>query len=244
MVVPGQRRASSTPSADEACTTWRVAPREATTAAAQRTAATSDAMVRPRSPSSQCTATGSRWRAATAAPAANAGSSTGGKSSHPLGQAKAFNPTTPASTMASSWPVDRGVRPPHAATSTRLCRRAARALACTATAVTVGGSQSIGMSTTVVTPPATAAALPVSKPSHSSRPGSWKWTWPSTMPGSTSSPPASRTWAPTVSAPPAAANATTRPSTMTTSAGPIPSGVTTVPPRTTKVTARARRARG
>lgn len=39
---------------------------------------------------------------------------------------------------------------------------------------------------TVVTPPDAAARVPVAKPSHSVRPGSFKWTWASTRPGSKS----------------------------------------------------------
>lgn len=39
---------------------------------------------------------------------------------------------------------------------------------------------------TVVTPPDAAARVPVAKPSHSVRPGSFKWTWASTRPGSRS----------------------------------------------------------
>ncbi len=40
-----------------------------------------------------------------------------------------------------------------------------------------------GMSTTVVTPPAAAERVAVAKPSHSVRPGSFMWTWASTIPG-------------------------------------------------------------
>ena len=40
-----------------------------------------------------------------------------------------------------------------------------------------------GMSTIVVTPPAAAARVALSKPSHSVRPGSLTWTWVSHEPG-------------------------------------------------------------
>ena len=45
-----------------------------------------------------------------------------------------------------------------------------------------------GISNTAVTPPSAAAAVPVPKSSLCSRPGSRKWTWVSTTPGSTCSP--------------------------------------------------------
>ena len=44
-----------------------------------------------------------------------------------------------------------------------------------------------GMSMNVVTPPAAAARLAATKPSHSVRPGSLTWTWVSTSPGSRTS---------------------------------------------------------
>lgn len=50
----------------------------------------------------------------------------------------------------------------------------------------MGGMALRGMSTTVVTPPEAAALVPVLKPSHSVLPGSFKWTWASTRPGSRS----------------------------------------------------------
>ncbi len=43
----------------------------------------------------------------------------------------------------------------------------------------------LGMSSTVVTPPITAAREPVIQSSLYSIPGSRKWTWPSITPGST-----------------------------------------------------------
>ncbi|MBK6404685.1 MAG: hypothetical protein IPF66_06405 [Holophagales bacterium] len=56
-------------------------------------------------------------------------------------------------------------------------------------AVVTGGSDVQGMSTTVVTPPAAAARVPVSNVSRCVNPGSSKWTCPSIAPGSTSRPP-------------------------------------------------------
>jgi hypothetical protein len=85
-----------------------------------------------------------------------------------------LKPTAPSATNSSRFPFAPGTSPPQKATSTRLERAAAIAFACNRDAVVVGGSESIGMSTTVVTPPAAAAALPQSKPSHSTRPGSSK----------------------------------------------------------------------
>ena len=52
------------------------------------------------------------------------------------------------------------------------------------------------MSTKVVVPPAAAARVAVAKPSHSVRPGSFRWTWVSTTPGSTASSPTSSSAAP------------------------------------------------
>lgn len=49
------------------------------------------------------------------------------------------------------------------------------------------------MSTIVVTPPAAAALVAVQKPSQEVRPGSFTWTWQSTMPGITTLSPASNT---------------------------------------------------
>lgn len=51
-----------------------------------------------------------------------------------------------------------------------------------------------GMSTIVVTPPAAAALVAVQKPSQEVRPGSFTWTWQSTIPGITTLSPMSNTW--------------------------------------------------
>lgn len=53
-----------------------------------------------------------------------------------------------------------------------------------------------GMSTIVVTPPAAAALVAVQKPSQEVRPGSFTWTWQSTMPGITTLSPTSSTFQP------------------------------------------------
>ncbi|KAK1998486.1 hypothetical protein LX36DRAFT_533268, partial [Colletotrichum falcatum] len=49
--------------------------------------------------------------------------------------------------------------------------------------VVIGGIAFKGMSITVVTPPDAKARVPVAKPSHSVRPGSFRWTWALTRPG-------------------------------------------------------------
>ena len=88
-------------------------------------------------------------------------------------------------------PRTRRRRAPGADAQSRLIARAST--------VVVGGMLLSGMSITVVTPPAAAARVPVSKPSHSVRPGSLMCTCVSTRPGSSTSPSASRTvsWAAT-----------------------------------------------
>lgn len=53
-----------------------------------------------------------------------------------------------------------------------------------------------GMSTIVVTPPAAAALVALQKPSQEVRPGSFTWTWQSTMPGITTLSPTSSTFQP------------------------------------------------
>ena len=60
-----------------------------------------------------------------------------------------------------------------------------------AAAVVVAGMLLSGMSISVVTPPAAAARVAVSKPSQSVRPGSLMWTCVSTRPGMTTDSPAS-----------------------------------------------------
>jgi hypothetical protein len=56
------------------------------------------------------------------------------------------------------------------------------------------GGLVLGMQQTVVNPPATAAAAPVAMVSSSSLPGSRKWTWMSSRPGTISLLVASMVW--------------------------------------------------
>src|SRR5262245_60539334 len=86
----------------------------------------------------------------------------------------------------------------------------------------------LGMSITVVMPPAAAAAVREPKSSLAGKPGSRLWTWASTPPGSTRSPVASTSSRP--GGPPRSSPVTTPPATCT-SAETRPSGVQTVPPR-------------
>src|SRR5215472_3592442 len=87
-----------------------------------------------------------------------------------------------------------------------------------------------GMSTTVVTPPAAAAAVSEPKSSLSGKPGSRLCTCASMPPGSTSSPRASTSCAPT---PPPRSRLVMTPPAMWTSASRGPPGVQTVPLRMT-----------
>src|SRR5438445_656160 len=83
-----------------------------------------------------------------------------------------------------------------------------------------------GMSTMVVTPPAAAARVAVSNPSHSVRPGSFTWTCVSTTPGSTARVPTSRYRAASGASPCALTDVITPP-VIATAAGTTPWGVTT-----------------
>jgi hypothetical protein len=87
-----------------------------------------------------------------------------------------LNPYTPASCNGRSAARLPGIAPPQNPTSTAQRPSAAARLTASASAVTVGGSELSGMSTTVVTPPAAAARVAVEKPSHSVRPGSFTCT--------------------------------------------------------------------
>src|SRR5256884_899367 len=82
------------------------------------------------------------------------------------------------------------------------------------------------MSTMVVTPPAAAARVAVSKPSHSVRPGSFTCTWVSTTPGSSAASPTSSCRAAS-GGPPCSWTAVITPSAIDTAAGRMPSPVTT-----------------
>src|SRR4029079_9013997 len=100
---------------------------------------------------------------------------------------KHLKPATPSSSIAQMLGALSGTAPPRSATSARRFPRSAATFARTASTVTVGGMEFSGMSTIVVTPPAAAARVAVSKPSHSVRPGSLTCTWVSTRPGSSTS---------------------------------------------------------
>src|SRR5690348_8504922 len=83
------------------------------------------------------------------------------------------------------------------------------------------------VSTIVVTPPAAAARVAVSKPSHSVRPGSFTWTCVSTTPGSRAALPTSKRLAAS-GALPCPVTAVITPPEITTSAAPTPCGVATL----------------
>ena len=105
----------------------------------------------------------------------------------------ALAPSTPAWINPSSWSVWPGTTPAWKPTSTHSWPRAAATFSRRAATVVVTGLLLSGMSTSVVTPPAAAAWVPVAKPSHSVRPGSFRWTWVSTKPGMTTRSPTSST---------------------------------------------------
>jgi len=69
-----------------------------------------------------------------------------------------------------------GITPPQKPTSVQHWPRAASRLTVRFFTVVVGGIEFSGISTTVVTPPDKAALVPVQKPSHAVRPGSFKCT--------------------------------------------------------------------
>ena len=104
---------------------------------------------------------------------------------------------------------------------------AAEAFSERAATETVGGTLFSGMSKIVVTPPAAAARVALSKPSQPVRPGSLTWTWVSTSPGITTKSPKSRSSPPLGI--PASAGSTSRivPSRTTIDAGPTSRAVTT-----------------
>ncbi|ANB12493.1 hypothetical protein AWJ20_749 [Sugiyamaella lignohabitans] len=100
--------------------------------------------------------------------------STAGNSSTPDSIKKHLNPLTPASingTRSSSLP---GITPPQNPTSTQVWPLDALILVVKLATVVVGGIAFNGISITVVTPPEAAALVPVSNPSQSVLPGSFK----------------------------------------------------------------------
>ena len=142
--------------------------------------------------SSACTIRGLEWRESRRRPDTRSSLAAFPKSSIPEGDMKALNPIAPASTMpnSSAWlepsaPEFSGTRPPQNPTSTKILSFATRIFSLRMAAVVAAGLEFRGMSSSVVTPPAAAALVAVSKPSQSALPGSLTWTWRSTRPGET-----------------------------------------------------------
>ena len=159
-----------------------------------------------------------------------------GNSSTPECSKKHLNPNTPDSCSGRRSATLPGTAPPQNPTSTHVWPSAVLRLTSRAATSTVGGMLLSGMSTIVVTPPAAAALVADSKPSHSVRPGSLTCTWESTIPGSsTSSEPSSTTAAArSPRSDPGASTATICPSLTATSAPRSPSGRTARPARTSR----------
>ena len=104
-----------------------------------------------------------------------------------------MKPNTPAACSPSSSPTLPGHRAaPEPDVDVRLRGRGLALALPGPPTVVVAGMLLSGMSITVVTPPAAAERVPVSKPSHSVRPGSLMCTCVSTRPGSSTSPSARR----------------------------------------------------
>ena len=117
-----------------------------------------------------------------------------GNSSMPEWTRNALQPSAPAARSAGQLArVARHDAAPEADVDVQLARARRAASASSAARVVVTGMQLSGMSTSVVTPPAAAARVAVSKPSHSVRPGSLMCTWLSTSPGVTTRSPTSST---------------------------------------------------
>ena len=137
---------------------------------------------------------------------------------------KALQPSTPADPSSLSAPALPGTTPPQNPTSTKHLPRLAASFSANAVLVVVTGSELSGMSTSDVTPPAAAARVAVSKPSHSVRPGSFTCTWQSTSPGPITQSP--KSIAPEGGVEPGTTSEMRSPSTST-AAGLTPSGQTT-----------------
>src|SRR5215472_6053369 len=133
------------------------------------------------------------------------------------------------SPSTSSLRAAAPIRPQRAKST--IARDDASSALCSNTAALSTAGTVFGMSTTVVMPPAAAAAVRDAKSSFSGKPGSRLWTWASTPPGSTSSPRASTSSA---AGPAPGPTASTRPAETPTSASRRPSGMQTVPPRRTR----------
>ena len=141
-------------------------------------------------------------------------------------------PRRAASPTSAALP---GTSPPQNAQSTLPRPPAASRLRSSASREVVTGLLLSGMSTSVVTPPAAAACVALSKPSHSVRPGSLTWTWLSTRPGSRTRSPTSSVGVPGSTAP-SSTTATIRSPRTSTAPARSPSGVTTRRLRTAKST--------
>ncbi|AOW28069.1 conserved hypothetical protein [Candida albicans WO-1] len=106
-----------------------------------------------------------------------------GNSSTPDSIKNALNPRTPIRINGFKSYKLSGINPPQNPTSTHVWPLAALIFKLKLATVVVGGMAFNGISITVVTPPDAAALVPVSNPSHSVLPGSFKWTCASTSPG-------------------------------------------------------------
>src|SRR6476659_3267717 len=183
--------------------------------------------------SSACTRRTAPMRATSRRASARSRLPTCSNSATPDGTRKHLKPGAPSSFIAASSPALPGTAPPQNPTSTKERPFAAGILAFIASADVVGGTLFRGMSKMVVTPPAAAARVADSNPSHSVRPCSFTWTCVSTRPGRRTESPSSTTSPRPAVAIPSETDAMTPPRT-TTVAGPVPPGVTTRRPvRTT-----------
>ena len=141
--------------------------------------------------SSAWTSSGALPRASSGMAMARSGSTTCSNSGTPDSVRKHLNANAPARAIAATSPALPGTTPPANATSTHTRPSAAAAFVSSAASDVVAGMLLSGMSISVVTPPAAAARVAVSNPSHSERPGSSMWTCVSTSPGSTARSPTS-----------------------------------------------------
>ena len=180
--------------------------------------------------SSACTISSPSNAAISVAAAPSCSSSSDPNSSTPDGHRKHLNPNTPASWSSRRCPRSSGTAPPQNPTSTWALPSAADRFSASASTVVVGGMLFSGMSRIVVTPPAAAARVAVSNPSHSVRPGSFTCTWVSTTPGRITRSPASISGTPEGTSSNGATRSM-RPSATWMHASRTPSGVTTRRPR-------------
>src|ERR1700689_4090285 len=237
----------ATHSAADRCTIWARPPVAAaaliTFSIARRSAtggrdATNEPKSRPdagltSAASSACTISSASMAASSPSTDRRSVGSSGGNSGTPESIRKHLNPITPAWCRGSSASWFPGTAPPQNATSTQHFPAAAARLSASAATDTVGGSEFSGMSPPVVTPPAAAARVAVTNPSHSARPGSLTCTWVSTRPGSSARSPRS-TSRPASSASPYPATVAMADPLTATAAGRVPSGSTVRRDRSTR----------